>query len=63
MELKRFLSLGLLLVGFIPMKLSAQQAQPLPTDPAVRVGKLDNGLTYFIRHNENPKDRSLSHKR
>lgn len=58
MELKRFLSLGLLLVGFIPMKLSAQQAQPLPTDPAVRVGKLDNGLTYFIRHNENPKDRA-----
>lgn len=58
MELKRFLSLGLLLVAFIPMKLSAQQAQPLPTDPAVRVGKLDNGLTYFIRHNENPKDRA-----
>jgi len=24
-------------------------------DPAVRVGKLDNGLTYYIRHNEKPK--------
>lgn len=28
---------------------------PLPMDPAVRVGKLDNGLTYYIRHNEKPK--------
>ena len=28
---------------------------PLPLDPAVRVGKLDNGMTYFIRHNDKPK--------
>ena len=28
---------------------------PLPLDPAVRVGKLDNGMTYYIRHNEKPK--------
>ncbi len=27
------------------------QAQPLPQDPAVRTGKLKNGLTYYIRHN------------
>ena len=27
---------------------------PLPTDTAVRVGHLDNGLTYYIRHNEYP---------
>ena len=27
----------------------------LPIDPAVRVGVLDNGMTYFIRHNEKPK--------
>ena len=26
-------------------------AQPLPQDPAVRVGKLKNGMTYYIRHN------------
>lgn len=30
---------------------------PLPNDPAVRVGKLDNGMTYFIRHNELPKSK------
>ena len=26
-------------------------AQSLPQDPAVRVGRLDNGLTYYLRHN------------
>ncbi|MCQ2156273.1 MAG: insulinase family protein [Bacteroidales bacterium] len=34
---------------------SAQQMQPIPIDPAVRIGKLDNGLTYYIRHHEEPK--------
>ena len=29
--------------------------EQLPMDPAVRVGKLDNGMTYYIRHNEKPK--------
>ncbi len=32
--------------------------QPLPIDKDVRVGKLPNGLTYFIRHNEMPKERA-----
>ena len=32
----------------------AQQMPPIPTDPNVRIGKLDNGLTYYIRHNELP---------
>ncbi len=32
--------------------------RPLPGDPAVKVGKLDNGLTYYIRHNELPKGRA-----
>ena len=34
---------------------SAQQMPPIPVDPNVRIGKLDNGLTYYIRHNEEPK--------
>lgn len=37
--------------GFNPM------AQPLPTDPAVRTGKLDNGLVYYVRHNGYPEQR------
>lgn len=33
----------------------AQFDAALPVDPGVRIGKLDNGLTYYIRHNEKPK--------
>ena len=38
----------------------AQQPQmpSIPTDPNVRIGKLYNGLTYYIRHNELPEDRA-----
>lgn len=32
-------------------------AQTIPMDTAIRYGKLDNGLTYYIRHNEEPKQR------
>ena len=35
----------------------AQQLPPLPMDPNVRIGKLENGLTYYIRHNEKPENR------
>ncbi len=34
------------------------QMQQLPVDPAVRMGKLDNGLTYFIRYNNWPENRA-----
>ena len=46
--------LGCTLIAF------AQQPQmpPLPTDPNVRIGQLDNGLTYYIRHNELPEKRA-----
>ncbi len=30
---------------------------PLPTDPDVRVGRLDNGLIYYLRSNDSPGDR------
>ena len=29
--------------------------QPIEADKDVRVGKLENGMTYYIRHNEKPK--------
>ena len=43
------------------VSLNAQDLQPMPIDSAVRYGKLDNGLTYYIRHNENPKQRAEFH--
>src|SRR3954469_23248684 len=33
-------------------------SQKLPFDSAVRVGKLANGLTYYIRHNEKPEKKA-----
>lgn len=35
----------------------ALKAQDIPLDPAVKIGKLPNGFTYYIRHNEEPKNR------
>ena len=46
---------------FIAAILAAVMAfgqNPLPNDPAVRVGKLENGLTYYIRHNDQPAQRA-----
>ena len=39
---------------------SAQQMQmpSIPVDAAVRIGKLPNGLTYYIRHNDYPAHRA-----
>ncbi len=48
------LSLG----AFAQDDAAAAMMQPLPLDPAVRVGKLDNGLTYYIRHNAWPEQRA-----
>ncbi|MBQ6253639.1 MAG: insulinase family protein [Bacteroidales bacterium] len=36
----------------------AAGAQQLPNDPAVRKGQLENGLTYYIRHNDKPAQRA-----
>lgn len=47
-----------LLLALPVLAVQAQMMPPLPQDEAVRIGKLDNGLTYYIRHNELPKDRA-----
>lgn len=55
----RVLTLAIVAIALMmPAMIQAQQMPQipqLPTDPAVRIGKLDNGLTYYIRHNELPK--------
>ena len=50
---KLFFSLALLLTCAVATV--AQEMPPIPIDPDVRIGKLDNGLTYYIRHNEYPE--------
>jgi zinc protease len=32
--------------------------QTLPVDPTIKVGKLENGLTYYLRSNKEPKERA-----
>lgn len=36
------------------MAMTVSALNKLPIDPEVRIGKLDNGLTYYIRHNARP---------
>ena len=50
-----FLSLVALFIGIASISAQDPSEMQLPLDPEVRVGKLDNGMTYFIRHNEKPK--------
>ena len=50
---KQLMALVLMLAG--ASAAFAQQMPPIPMDPNVRVGKLENGLTYYIRHNNYPE--------
>jgi zinc protease len=57
---KIFATLVLAVASFTTAAAQQQQMQmpPIPVDPDVRIGKLDNGLTYYIRHNEWPEKRA-----
>lgn len=46
---------ALLLVG---VGAQAQMETSIPVDKDVRIGKLSNGLTYYIRHNNWPENRA-----
>ena len=46
---------SLLVLAMLAVSTFAQQMPPLPMDPQVRYGKLPNGLTYYIRHNDLPE--------
>ena len=52
------LLLSVLFVAMMAITGIAQQVMPCPMDQNVRIGKLDNGLTYYIRHNEKPTGRA-----
>jgi len=56
---KRNLSLLFILAVCCVLSIQAQQLpiSIIPVDPGIRVGKLDNGLTYYIRHNALPEKR------
>ena len=47
-----------LCAGFQQAVAQQMQFPPLPVDKNVRIGQLDNGLTYYIRHNKLPENRA-----
>ncbi|MDE6397330.1 MAG: insulinase family protein, partial [Muribaculaceae bacterium] len=49
--MKKFLLSAILLGAFM----ASHAANPIKPDPSVRIGKLDNGLTYYIKHNASPE--------
>ena len=53
----RFYCLLLACIALMPLRAQMQMPQ-LPIDKDVRMGKLDNGLTYYIRHNALPENRA-----
>ena len=58
MKMKRLLAAALLFVASTATIIAQMQMPPLPVDPDVRMGKLDNGLNYYIRHNAWPEQRA-----
>ena len=53
--MRKFFTMLLLMAAF---GINAQQNPSLPVDPDVRTGKLENGLTYYIRKNGLPENRA-----
>lgn len=55
--MKRLLHLFAFLM-LCPFVEAQDMKSKLPVDPNVTIGKLENGLTYYIRHNAEPKGRA-----
>ena len=60
--LKKLVSQRLFLLALLIVHLATGQAQinlneKLPLDTSVTIGKLANGLTYYIRHNAKPEQK------
>ena len=58
MKMKKiFAVMFMMLMAFSVNVTKAQGMGPIPVDDQVRIGKLDCGLTYYIRHNNYPENR------
>lgn len=55
---KRLFFLPLLFICLLGYAQQINWNEALPTDSKVLVGKLPNGMTYYLRHNEEPKERA-----
>ena len=55
MFLRKFFLAAFAVTGTAVVTAQEMQMPLIPVDTAVRIGKLDNGLTYYIRHNDYPE--------
>ncbi len=58
-RLRKFTQIALITFLVFPQILYSQGGldQPIPVDQKVKIGKLSNGMTYYIRKNSKPEDR------
>jgi len=54
---KIFVAVALLTTGVVSAQQQMQMPE-IPVDDSVRIGKLDNGLTYYLRHNNTPEKKA-----
>ena len=52
---KFFLIISIILTASFAFAQDVKLDAPINPDPHVKIGKLSNGMTYYIRHNEQPK--------
>ena len=52
----KFLLLAIVAITVSLPALAGKDGEQLPLDPTIRIGKLKNGITYYIRHNKNPEN-------
>jgi zinc protease len=56
--MKRFFFFSMLIAVSLASAAQAATGSKVPVDPEYRIGKLGNGLTYYIRHNTEPAGRA-----
>ena len=57
MKLRSLLLFGWLTIYSLSTFAQTSPSEPLPLDPKTKIGKLPNGLTYYIRQNKKPEQK------
>lgn len=52
----RFILSAIVAITICQPSVAGNKGDELPLDPTIRVGRLKNGLTYYIRHNDTPEN-------
>lgn len=56
--MKRLFLLTVLFSLLSPLRAQINFQEKLENDPGFTIGRLENGITYYLRHNEEPKERA-----